>query len=503
MKIFSLASQKEMFNEPFALVTITGYIGTVPRKEGRMIVSKEGKIYGTIGGGEHEEKARLEAVKRIETGIGGEEKIRVNNSGEITVMIDIPLCDRSIVIIGSGHVGKAIYELMYSLTWYVTVLDEREDLLNEENYPYAERVITHDISSSLKEIDINHNSAIVVTSPEVASAIIDSLLSTDAFYIGVLSSRKKTPIKVRDKRVYSPMGLDIGAVTPEEIALSVSSEIMKVFNKKNGRENIEWRRKLVVVRGAGDLATGTIVRLHNAGYNVIATETDRPTSIRRTVSFSEAVYNKEQIVEGVKAVLVSSLSEAYLELDKGNVPLFIDKEGKIIEEAKPNIVVDAIMAKKNLGTRRDAAPFVVALGPGFTAGEDVDVVIETMRGHTLGSIIREGSAIPNTGIPGLIGGYGKERVIHTPCEGVFKEVKHIGDIVKKDEVIAYCGEIPVLASISGKLRGILPSGLFVPSSFKAADIDPRGEETDHTTLSDKAKAIAGGVLEAIDNYLNN
>ena len=190
-------------------------------------------------------------------------------------------------------------------------------------------------------------------------------------------------------------------------------------------------------------------------------------------------------------------------MDRKDIPILVDPEGDAIKTLKPFCIVDAILAKKNLGTTIDMAPFVVALGPGFEAGKDVDAVIETKRGHNLGRIIRDGSAIANTGIPGIIGGYGKERVMHSECEGIFKGAVEIGKIVKKGDVIAYIDETPVLASLDGRLRGLLHDGLFVPKGFKIADIDPRGEETDHLTISDKARAIAGGVLEAIDRFRNN
>lgn len=254
--------------------------------------------------------------------------------------------------------------------------------------------------------------------------------------------------------------------------------------------------RLIIIRGAGDLATGTAVRLHNAGFPLIMLDIEKPTVIRRTVSFAQAMFSGQAEVEGVKAVLCSP-DNALETAKKGIVAVVADPEGRLIEKLRPDVVVDAIIAKKNLGTNRSMAPFTIALGPGFTAGKDVDVVIETMRGHTLGKIITEGSAIANTGVPGIIGGYGKERVIHSPCSGVFCAVRQIGDIVGEGETIGYVDETPVKTVISGKLRGVLSDNLHVPAGFKLADVDPRGEKTDHTTVSDKARAIAGGVLEAV------
>ncbi len=260
---------------------------------------------------------------------------------------------------------------------------------------------------------------------------------------------------------------------------------------------------LVAVRGGGDLASGTIYMLHQCGFKVVVLETNRPTTIRRKAAFSEAVYQGNVDVEGAKAVLVHKDEEVLETLRAGHIPVIIDPEGSYIYKSKPHVVIDGIIAKKNLGTNKSMAPLVIGLGPGFCANVDVHVVIETMRGHNLGKIITHGQAFPNTGIPGNIGGFTKERVIHSPCEGVMKTVSQIGDIVKKDDIIAYINETPVYATLNGVLRGLLKEGLHVPSGFKIADIDPRLSEKDNCiTISDKARTIAGGVLQAILMYGN-
>lgn len=255
---------------------------------------------------------------------------------------------------------------------------------------------------------------------------------------------------------------------------------------------------IVIVRGGGDLATGTIQKLYRSGFSVLVLEVPRPTSIRRSVSFSEAVYEREVEIEGITATHVYSLSEIEDAWTNKKIPVIIDPEGKYILKIKPKIVVDAIIAKKNMGTTKDMADITIALGPGFTAGKDVDIVIETSRGHNLGRLILSGKAKENTGIPGSIMGYSKERVIHSPCAGIMKNLSHIDAVVQKDEVIAYVGETPVKATISGLLRGLLRSGSDVPNGFKIADIDPRvSEKMNCYTISDKSRSIAGGVLEAI------
>ncbi len=254
----------------------------------------------------------------------------------------------------------------------------------------------------------------------------------------------------------------------------------------------------VVVRGGGDLATAVIHKLYRCGFSVLVLETEQPSAIRRHVAFSEAVYIKEQTVEGVTAVLVSDLAQAMQQKQKGNVPLLIDPKGNVLSQIHPSVLVDAILAKRNLGTHMDMADTVIGLGPGFTAKKDVHFVIETQRGHDLGRILSEGCATPNTGIPGVIGGYGKERVIHANACGVLRNKSNIGDFVTKGQVIAQIDDTSVLASIDGVLRGLIRDGYVVTKGFKIADIDPRTEEQKNCyTISDKARCIAGGVLECI------
>ena len=255
---------------------------------------------------------------------------------------------------------------------------------------------------------------------------------------------------------------------------------------------------LVIIRGGGDLATGTIHSLFSCGFKVLVLETDRPTTIRRLAAFSEAVYQNEVVVENVRARLAETLEDISRCWETGVVPVARDSMGQWINKLKPQVVVDGIIAKKNLGTHKAMAPLVLGLGPGFCAGEDVHGVIETMRGHNLGRIILKGSALPNTGVPGVIAGVSKERVIHAPAAGRMRENVSIGDIVKKGDIIAYIDTIPVYATIDGVLRGLLHGGLKVPVGFKIADIDPRiSEQENCITISDKARTIAGGVLQAI------
>lgn len=261
-------------------------------------------------------------------------------------------------------------------------------------------------------------------------------------------------------------------------------------------------KDLIIVRGGGDLATGTIYKLYKCGFSVLILEVAKPSAIRRNVAFSEAVYEGMQTVEDVTCYYASSYEEANLLLQEGKLVVLVDPEGEAITKLKPLVVVDAILAKKNLGTSKKMAPITIALGPGFEAGVDADAVIETKRGHNLGRVLRQGYAIPNTGVPGIIGGYGKERVIHSPAEGILRNVCKITDTVRKGQEIAVIetedGVFPVIATIDGLLRGLIRDGYPVTKGFKIADIDPRIEEYQNCfTISDKARCIAGGVLEAI------
>ena len=248
----------------------------------------------------------------------------------------------------------------------------------------------------------------------------------------------------------------------------------------------------VIVRGAGDIATGTILRLKRCGFAVAALECARPTAIRRTVSLCKAVYDGAATVEGVTARLTDRLPD----METDWVPLIIDPAGDIIKTAHPAAVVDAILAKRNLGTSMDMASATVALGPGFTAGQDVRAVVETKRGHTLGRVLWSGAALPNTGVPGVVGGFGKERVIHSLVEGKIHIICDIGTKVEKGDTIATVGGTAVKAEIPGIVRGMLPEGFYAHKGLKMADIDPR-EDADWHTVSDKALAVAGGVLEAL------
>lgn len=254
---------------------------------------------------------------------------------------------------------------------------------------------------------------------------------------------------------------------------------------------------IVIIRGGGDVATGIAHRLFMSGFNVVILEIKTPLSVRRTVSFSEAIYEKEVIVEGVKAVHVKEIKDIYKSINSGEIPVFIDETGECIKALNPIAVVDSILAKKNLGTTKDMAPITIGIGPGFEAGVDVDLVVESIRGHNLGKVLYTGSAQRDTGIPGTIMGYSEERVIRASRDGIIYNIYKIGDFVEKATPICKIEDEYIYATITGTIRGLIKDGLLVNKGLKIGDIDPRGMTINAFTISDKARSIGGGVLEAI------
>jgi xanthine dehydrogenase accessory factor len=259
---------------------------------------------------------------------------------------------------------------------------------------------------------------------------------------------------------------------------------------------------MIIIKGAGDLASGIALRLFHAGFTIGMTEIAQPLAVRRTVSFCRAVYEGQAQVEDAAAVLVRNDAEMREVLTRKQIPVFVDPAAEAVQRLKPAALIDAIMAKKNTGVALTDAPVVIGIGPGFTAGLDCHAVIETMRGHTLGRVITQGSALANTGVPGNIAGYTLERLLVSGADGIFQGKAEIGDMIQKGDIVAVVRAetgktVPIHAEIDGVLRGILPSGIAVRKGMKAGDIDPRCAVSHCYTVSDKALAIAGGVLEAL------
>ena len=257
---------------------------------------------------------------------------------------------------------------------------------------------------------------------------------------------------------------------------------------------------LILIRGAGDIATGIALRLYRSGMEVVMTEIEKPTAIRRTVAFSETVRLGSHTVEGIEARRAENAGEAAELAGQGVVPVLVDPACLCRKPLRPNALVDAILAKRNLGTRLSDAPAVIGVGPGFTAGVDCHAAVETMRGHTLGRVIYEGSPLPNTDIPGLIGGHTGDRVLRAPADGVFTAALRIGDTVKAGDTAGFVAGAPMKCTIGGVLRGPLADGTEVRRGMKAGDVDPRGDVRYCQICSDKALAVGGGVLEAILHF---
>ncbi|MFZ5351233.1 MAG: selenium-dependent molybdenum cofactor biosynthesis protein YqeB [Bacillota bacterium] len=261
-------------------------------------------------------------------------------------------------------------------------------------------------------------------------------------------------------------------------------------------------KNLIILRGGGDIATGVAHRLRMSGFNLVLLELPCPTAIRRNVAFANAVFEVEATVEGISSRLAKSIEDVNEYIRNGIIPVIIDPEGEYISHLKPLAVIDCILAKKNIGTRLKMAPIVIGVGPGFEAGRDVHAVVESNRGHNLGKVILTGSACSDSSIPGDIGGFALERVLRAVCDGTVENRFEIGDYISSGDIVCTVDGLPVRAEISGILRGIIHNGIRVCKNMKIGDIDPRGDKSYCCTISDKARSIGGGVLEAL-LYLDN
>ena len=254
---------------------------------------------------------------------------------------------------------------------------------------------------------------------------------------------------------------------------------------------------IIIVKGAGDIATGIAHRLHRCGFRLLLTEIEKPTVVRRFASFANAVMKGEAEVEGVRALKAECIEDIYEIWNNSHIPVLCDSEMKILEQIKPLVIVDAVLAKRNTGTYRGSAPVTIGVGPGFEAGADVDAVVETNRGHDLGKVIYKGTACADTGIPGYIMGYSQERLLRAPVTGITRNTREIGDVVKQGDTVAFVADEPAISNIDGVIRGLIADNTYVQKGLKIGDIDPRGIREYCFTISDKSRSVAGGVLEAI------
>jgi xanthine dehydrogenase accessory factor len=519
--------------EQVALVTIVRVEGSTPRSPGaQMLVWSNGRTMGTIGGGALEARIVKDALTALATGHSHLEEYSLRGNepeglgvcgGCVQVFTHVLRPGARLVIAGAGHVAQPLAQLAAQVGFRVLVVDDRPEFLSAERFPAAEtQVVTFGDLHSQVHLD-EHTSVVIVTrSHEHDEVVLRQMLDLPLAYLGLMGSRGKVHQlfnSLREEgfghaqleRVHAPIGLDIRAETPTELAVSILAEVIgtgrggsglplsRVTRASDAAAGVEgdFAEGLVVVRGAGDLATGVAHRLHRAGLAMVMTEIAQPRALRRAVSFAIAVFEGQATVEGVTAVRVESADEAREALARRQIALLVDPEARIARTLAPEVLVDAIVAKRNVGTRITDAPLVVGLGPGFTAGADVHVVVETMRGHDLGRMITEGSAEPNTGLPGPIMGHARERVLWSPADGTIQGRYRIGQRIEAGDTVAEVAGLPVVASVSGVLRGLLHDGLPVQAGEKVGDVDPRGIVEHCFTISDKARAIAGGVLEAI------
>ena len=523
MNIFAKAAQLEQENIPFALANIIGTRGSAPRHSGQMIVKADGSILGTVGGGMieryvieqslealQERKARVVKGRMTRT---GPDAMDMDCGGSMSVFIDVYGLRPSLILVGGGHVNRAVAHTAHVLGFDVTVADAYEESLSEAYFPKGtRRVLGVNMEDAIDKITIDKDSFVIIATNHQDKDAITKLAGCEPRYTGLMASRRKVQTlfthlrkcgvsEAQIQAIHSPIGFNIGAETPEEIAISIMAEVLKVKHRSSGEQMKDDPRlnrdRLVLIRGAGDIATGVAVRLKNSGFKVVMTDISQPTVIRCSVAFAQCIYGQSVEVEGITARKAKDCKDVFKAIEQNQIPVMVDEDCCSLSSLKPTFVIDAILAKRNLGTTKDMAPVTIALGPGFTAGEDCDAVIETNRGHHLGRVIYNGVTQANTGIPGNIAGYSHQRVLRAPSDGVMHNHVKLGDIVEEGDIIAHIGDPPVVAPLSGMVRGLLNEGLTVTQGFKVGDIDPRGIEADFTTISDKARAIGGSVLEAM------
>lgn len=522
MNIFSEAARLEEQNRPFAMAQIVDSRGSTPRHSAQMLIRDDGTIMGTIGGGMVERKVideALEALREKRSRMfhgrmarNGSDAVGSDCGGAMSVFISVHGLRPRLALIGGGHVNRAVAQSAALLGFEIAVADIYLESLNPALFPPSAQLLhAETFSAAVEKLAIRPDDFVLIATNNKDREALDRLIEQPVAWLGLLASRRKVQVFLRQlrengvaeehiARLHAPVGYNIGAETPHEIAISVLAEILQVKNKAPGGLMMAThpaQHLRVAIRGAGDIATGVALRLWHAGFKVFMLEVEKPTVIRRTVALAQAVFDGAMTVEGVVARRVASVPEAIRVAQSGAIPVLVDPLCESLPELKPACVVDAILAKENFGTHCDMAPAVIALGPGFCAGKDCHAVIETNRGHWLGRVIYHGTAQENTGIPGNVQGHTSRRVIRAPCAGVMYSRVRLGDLVNEGEVIATIGESEILAPLSGMVRGLLNDGLVVDSGFKIGDIDPRGANADFTSVSDKARAIGGGVLEAL------
>jgi xanthine dehydrogenase accessory factor len=522
MSLFEGISEAVDAGEPAAMLTVVDTEGSAPRDVGtRMLVTAD-EEHGTIGGGTVESLA-VEAAREIlageaEPGVRTYELEPGGNTGMVCggamdVFVDRIRGQPRLYIAGAGHIGQELAPLAVQVGYAVTVVDDREAYADPDLFPDDVEVIHGDYDEILADLPMTTETAVAVAtrSGTFDQQAVGAAIDGDAGYVGLVASDRKAD-HVLDgladegysradlARVRAPVGLDLGGGSPEDIALSILAEGHRDRHGATGESETGLDLDdLVVVRGGGDLGSGVVYRLHRAGYPVVVTEVPEPTVVRRPVAFGVAVYEGEVTVQGVTGRHAADVDDAVEILDAGDVPVLEDPDATVVAQLDAAVLVDAIMAKgkTDTGTHRDDADVVVGLGPGFEAGEDVDAVVETDRGHELGQVFYEGTASAYDGEPGERRGYTHERVLRAPADGRWEAAVDIGDVVSAGDVVGTVDGEDVTAEIDGLVRGLVHDGLDVSAGTKLGDVDPRGESVDHEKISDKALCLGGGVLEAV------
>lgn len=522
MTLFERANSLIERGESVALLTIVEKDGSTPREVGaRMLVTGDDE-YGTIGGGSVEGLA-IETARDV---LAGDEEPGVRTydlhpggntgmvcGGSMDVFVDHLRGRKRLYIAGGGHIAVELAPLAEQLGYDVTVIDDREEYVNEERFSDTTKTIHGDYGEVLTDLPITDESAIAVAtrSGTFDARAVGAALDGGAGYVGLVASATKADHVLESladdgyawtdlARVRAPVGLDLGGGDPSDVALSILAEVSRDRHGASGNRmaalNLD---ECVVVRGGGDLGSGVAYRLHRAGYPIIVTDIEEPTVVRRAVAFGAAIYEGEVTVEGVVGQRAESIDEVIGVLRAGDVPVLADPKGSVTDKLDPAAVVDAIMAKGkyDTGTRRADADVVIGLGPGFEAGTDVDAVVETDRGHELGRVFYEGTASTYDGEPGTREGYTHERVFYAPTEGEWEPTVEIGELVETGDRLGTVADEPVSAEIDGLVRGLVHSDVVVDEGTKLGDVDPRGESVNYRKISDKALCLGGGVLEAL------
>ncbi len=519
--VFERASDLRERGIPAAMLTVVGKNGSAPREVGAKMLVTADRESGTIGGGTVERLA-VEAGREVlagdaESGVRTYELSPGGNTGMVCggsmdVFVERIRGQPGLVIAGGGHVAAALAPLARNVGYRVSVVDDREEYADPGRFPDEVRAIHGDYGEAIRDLPVTTETAVAVAtrSGTFDRRAVGAALDGGAGYVGLVASERKAERVLADlaeegvsradlARVSAPVGLDLGGSGPADVALSILTELHRDRHDASGarltRVNLE---DLVVVRGGGDLGSGAVYRLHRADFPVVVTEVEHPTVVRRAVAFGAAVYENEITVEGVTGRRVADPDEAVAALANDEVPVLVDPDAEIANRLDAAVVVDAIMAKGKFdtGTRRDDADVVVGMGPGFEAGADVDAVVETDRGHSLGRVYYEGTASAYDGTPGERRGYTNERVFYAPTGGAWEPAVEIGDRIESGQVVGHVGDRAVETEIAGVIRGLVHGGIEIEEGTKLGDTDPR-EDVDPTKISDKALSLGGGVLEAV------